>query len=186
MSEYQIPELPSDEELGITGLSLEDPDPGESGGKAKKLMGSGKPPTPPPPGKLAAEPRRPYHGLLTLLGLLSLTFAVSSQRMRPSPAPANAPDTAFSSARAMVELVEIAELPRPLGSPAHARARAHLLARMEGLGLGPEVQTTTSLLRVGDGVRSATVRNLVGRMPVTATTGALLLTAHYDSRGISP
>jgi len=121
-----------------------------------------------------------------MLGALLVTsWLTSSYRALPSPRPANAPDTAFSSARAMAHLVEIARRPHPPGSPAHAQVRGYLMERLRGLGLEPEVQATTSMLGREAYVRAATVRNIVARIPGTASTGTIVLTAHYDGREIS-
>src|SRR5690606_639076 len=104
----------------------------------------------------------------------------------PEPKAANAPDTVFSSARAMTLLTDIARAPRPTGSPEHERVRAYLLGRLEALGLDPEIQTAVALSQGPGYARSATVRNVVARLPGTAPTGAVLLTAHYDAVPLSP
>jgi hypothetical protein len=54
------------------------------------------------------------------------------------------------------------------------------MERLRDLGLEPEVQTTTSTIGRGTVARAATVRNVVARIPGTASTGAVVLTAHYD------
>jgi hypothetical protein len=148
------------------------------------------PPGPPggrePPPPIADDtPRRRWRGAVTLAFLLVVAWVASSRTLIPGPAPANAPDTAFSSARAMSTLIEIATRAHPTGSPDHARVRELLVDRLRSLGLEPEVQTTTSLLQEGPRARTATVRNIVARIPGTDPTGALLMTAHYDGRGIS-
>jgi hypothetical protein len=120
-----------------------------------------------------------------LLTLVLATWLASSQRAVPRPGAANAPDTAFSSARAMAHLVEIARAAHPPGSPEHDRVRAYLVDRLEDLGLDPEIQVTTSVLGRGTFARGATVRNIVVRIPGRSSTGAVLLTAHYDGRGLS-
>ncbi len=197
MTDYDIPELPSDEELGITTEDREafesagadgkdkkapaSPPPGDKGGG----KGRGKPP------KSAKAPAQPAprggaRGWLTLLALLVLAWLSGTGRVVPGPAPANAPDTAFSSARAMTELGEIARLPHPPGSPEHQRVRTYLMRRLGDLGLKPEDLTTTAMLRSGSSVRAAVVHDLVARIPGTASTGAVLITAHYDSQPLSP
>ena len=85
----------------------------------------------------------------------------------------------------MGTLVEIARAAHPTGSPEHARVRAYLVDRLTALGLEPEIQTTTSLIQRGSFVQSATVRNIVARIAGTASTGAVLVTAHYDSRELA-
>jgi len=65
--------------------------------------------------RVAAGPR--YLGPVVLLLLVVTGWVSTMDRARPSPRPANAPAEEFSSARAMTDLVEIARLPHPTGSP---------------------------------------------------------------------
>ncbi|GMV03774.1 MAG: aminopeptidase [Gemmatimonadota bacterium] len=216
MSDFKIPELPSDDELGITEddrqkyggddkpelsakemaeLLGEAPKPPPKAPPAAKLppkdKGGPKPPPEPPPKKAAPAPREPAgprgrgRGPAMLAALVVATWLTSSYRTLPSPEPANAPDTAFSSARAMANLVEIARRPHPPGSPAHRQVRGYLLERMRDLGLDPSVRVATSMIGRGTTVRAATVRNIVARIPGTASTGTVVLTAHYDGREIA-
>jgi hypothetical protein len=219
MSKFDIPELPSDEELGITdedrekleeelpadrpelseremaallgeavapkGGGAERPKKGKKRKEKKAKDGTEKAQAAARPLK-AEGPRSRWRGPLTLLMLVALAALSSSRAALPRPVPANAGDTLFSSARAMALLVDIARSPRPTGSPEHARVRDYLVERLRALGLEPEVQTTTSSLRGEGAVRTATVRNVIARLPGTASTGAVLVTAHYDSRELSP
>ena len=130
-------------------------------------------------------PRAKWRGPATAALLLAACIFASSRTGQPRPVPANAREAEFSSARAMATLVEIARAPHPTGSPEHARVRAYLVDRLTDLGLEPEVQTATSLVQEGSLVRSPTVRNVVARIAGTASTGAVLLTAHYDSRELA-
>ena len=189
MNDHDLPDLPSDEELGITEEDLEAleeeagprPPPG-----ADPPAGDGSETTPPPvPGETPPAPGGGVRGLLTLLVLLGLILVSVQWWALPSPVPANAPDTAFSSARAMSQLVEIANEAHPTGSPEHERVRAYLLDELEDMGLEPTVQTTTGMRRGNDMVVAATVRNILVRIPGTASTGTVLLTAHYDGRELS-
>ena len=130
-------------------------------------------------------PRSKWRGPVTAALLLAACIFASSRTGQPRPVPANAGEAEFSSARAMVTLVEIARAAHPTGSPEHARVRAYLVDRLTALGLEPEIQTTTSLVQLGSVVQSATVRNVVARIAGTASTGAVLVTAHYDSRELA-
>jgi len=215
MTDYKIPELPSDEELGITkedrekyadegpsegelsksellALLGDSPGKGAKGSKAgdpkdkqkdkqkkEKTESKGVPAT-------AEPPRTRGRGPLTAALLIAIVALSGARFGLPRPAPANAADTAFSSARAMAMLVEVARLPHPTGSPEHARVRSYLLGRFQSLGLEPQVQTTTSIIQRGNAARAATVRNLIARLPGTNPTGAILITAHYDSRELAP
>jgi hypothetical protein len=209
MSDYKLPELPSDEELGITkedreryqsdaseegelsksellALLGEAPAKAGRGAKGDDKKGKAKPRSKGAAPSTDERPRKRGRGPLTVALLMAL-IAVSNSRVgMPRPVAANAADTAFSSARALAMLVEVAQEPHPTGSPEHGRVRTYLLGRLRSLGLEPEVQTTTSVVQRGTAARAATVRNVVARLPGRSSTGAVLVTAHYDSRELAP
>ncbi|MEX2465261.1 MAG: M28 family peptidase, partial [Gemmatimonadota bacterium] len=190
MSDYKLPDLPSDDELGITEEDLRALEESEGGPEPGR-----KPAGPPPAGDAGGPPggedpddERVFRwgGPLMLLLIVGLGWTASIRTGLPEPVPAEAPDTTFSAVRAGTMLEEIVRAPRPTGSPEHARVRAYLVDRLGSLGLEPEVQTTTAVLQ-GDGfARAATVRNVIARVPGADPTGAILLTAHYDGTELSP
>jgi len=93
--------------------------------------------------------------------------------------------TRFSGTRALAVVRVLARAPRPMGSPWERQARAYLVAQFSALGLHPQVQTATAV--AGGGQRVAgTVHNIVARLPGSASTGAVLLVAHYDSMPATP
>jgi hypothetical protein len=113
-------------------------------------------------------------GALVLLGALAVAPYVPR-----SVVPATAPADVFSAERALPHLRAIAQEPHPVGSPANARVRDYLLGQLAALGLRPEVQRAAVFRApTGDGV---IVENVLVRLPGSASTGAVLLTAHYDS-----
>ena len=200
MSDYKLPDLPSDDELGIAGLSEEDflDDSIDEAPPTKKAGPSSDPPPdppagPPPPSKPKAKPAAvpagspppAWRAPVTLLVLLFAVWGSRPERTMPAPRAANAPDSVFSSARALTQLVDITRAPHPTGSPAHAEVRTLLTDRLRALGLQPEIQTTTYLREWEGAATGATVRNILARVPGTASTGAIVLTAHYDSRTFS-
>ena len=126
-----------------------------------------------------------WRGVITIALMFLMSCFFSTRTGQPSPASANAPETEFSSARAMSILVEIARQAHPPGSPEHERVRGYLVDRLTTLGLDPEIQTSTSSFQRRTMARTATVRNVIARLPGTASTGAILITAHYDSRGLA-
>ena len=135
---------------------------------------------------LAPPPWRGLRGVVSLVLLIVAAWFSSSFRTAPAPVPASAPDSVFSSARAMTHLVRIASDAHPPGSPAHGRVREYLLEQLRGLGHDPTVQTTTSITGGGLAPRAATIRNVVARIPGSDPGGrAVLVTAHYDSREIA-
>ena len=141
---------------------------------------------PQPPSIKPIGPRNRWMGPVTLTVLLLASWIATGRTGLPRPVPASAPDTAFSSARAMSTLIEIAREAHPTGSPEHARVRSFILDQLVELGLKPEVQTATSLVQASGIVRAGTMRNILGRLPGTDPTGTILITAHYDARELAP
>ncbi|GAA4014340.1 M20/M25/M40 family metallo-hydrolase [Allokutzneria multivorans] len=117
------------------------------------------------------------------LVLLALLLAMSLAEIRPpAPVPASAPATGFSAERAMAHLKAISVRPRPIGSQAHADAREYVLRQLRSLGLDPTVQRATANRQADFGE----VRNVYARIPGRASTGTVLLVAHYDSTSKGP
>lgn len=118
-------------------------------------------------------------GLVVGLVLLAVALAVHPIGA-PEPRSAAAPATAFSSARAMDVLREIAAEPRPMGSGHAAATRDFIHGRLSDLGLGPHVLETAVVSSRNSRV-AGTTRNVAGRLPGRDPTRAVLLVAHYDS-----
>jgi len=114
------------------------------------------------------------------------------QTASPPPEPADAPPGVFSAGRAMADVAAIAPVPHPTGSPANAKVRDYLVARMTALGLSPQVQradsqAVSSHSAAHGRVYGATVENIVGVLPGRdRSLPALALMAHYDSVPGSP
>lgn len=124
---------------------------------------------------------------LVVLTALALALALGLAWTRPpAPRPASAPAQEASAERAFAHVAALAARPRPPGSPAHAEARAYVLDRLRALGLTPEIQEA-----IGSPDRAVHrlvfLHNVVARLPGTRGSGpAVLLVAHYDSRGMTP
>ena len=174
MSDLDLPESFSDREIVPAGQGREE-DLSSSPEEATVTSGESK----------ASIAGTRWQAFLMLTALFSLSIFASSRTGLPSPVAANAPDSVFSSARAMTTLTGMVRRAHPPGSPEHAWVRSFIVEEMLKLGLDPQVQTTTSVLQGFDGARAATVRNIIARVPGTSPTGAVLITAHYDSREIA-
>jgi len=174
----------SDEDLRSLGYAV---GPGGSEPSARRPAAGGPEREAPRPSRGPVDPST-RAWLVTLLALVAVAWLAHPSRYLPDPVPAGAPDTAFSSSRAMAQLVEIARAPRPSGSPEHERVRTQVLSRLTSLGLEAEVQTVTRAGSVGaDGlVTVATVRNVVARIPGSAAEGTVVLSAPYDGPPLSP
>ena len=119
------------------------------------------------------------HGWLLLVGFALLVVLAIAPYIPRAVAPSNVPEQAFSASRALPHLQSIASEIHPVGSPADARVRDYLIAQLSALELQPQVQHAAVFRGpTGDGVM---VDNVLVRLPGTASTGAVLVTAHYDS-----
>ncbi len=106
----------------------------------------------------------------------------------PPAAPLDAPEDAFSAARALALLEVIALEPRPTGSAANERVRGFLVEHLGALGLEVEVEPWTDERAGWDGKRPVAGWNVVARLPGRTGSGgrAALFVAHYDSRPDTP
>lgn len=124
--------------------------------------------------------------LMAALALVALCAISVYRTVRPPrPVPANAPDTVFSAERAMRHVEAIAVRPHPMGSAEHDRVRDYIVAQLRGLGLSPQIQTTTA---VGTRYQEAgRVQNIVAWIPgAAAQRHAVLLVVHYDGVEAGP
>jgi hypothetical protein len=87
-----------------------------------------------------------------------------------------APVDEFSAMRAMHHVDRIASSPHPAGSQAHDIVRDYLIAQLRERGLTVDVQQGAI-----PGSTQRPLANIIGRRAGTASSGALLLMAHYDA-----
>ncbi|MFY1588351.1 M28 family peptidase [Micromonospora sp. WMMD734] len=140
---------------------------------------------------LARPRRRPPAALAALLALVAVGAVVLVTLATPTPRPVDAPADEFSAGRAYRTVQTVAQRPHPAGSAAHDQVREHLVGALRGLGLETEVQDTVApeagqLSGAAGGATFARVRNVVARLPGTASTGRVFLVAHYDSVQTGP
>jgi hypothetical protein len=142
-------------------------------------------------GKDGVEDRRPRSLWVGIAGLAALLLVGIASVLAMSPtatAGSDAPSEAFSAARAMTHISAITDDPRPVGSAQHGEAKAYLLDQLGSLGWRTEVQESIGMFDFGaDGTQSiAAVANVIATKPGTASTGTVVLTAHYDTVAGSP
>jgi Peptidase family M28 len=127
-------------------------------------------------------------GLLQLVGatvlvvLVVVILGAYLARTPPAPRPASSPVDQFSAERAFAHVEQIAATPHPVGSAANAGVRDYLLAELRDLGLQPNVLAATAVR----GNEVAWVENIHARIPGRASTGHVVLAAHYDSVAHAP
>ena len=126
-------------------------------------------------------------GLVVLVLLLALT-ALSVLALRPpSPVAADARGQDFSAERAFAHVQRIAGETHVAGSAAGDRVVGHLEETLTALGLDTRVQNAVGTYQAGPGsAEMARVRNVVGVLPGTASTGRVVLMAHHDSAETGP
>lgn len=125
------------------------------------------------------------HRLRAFLALTILALAGWWGLQRHQPPPAESPSASgFDNARAFDTLQHIAHAPHPQGSVEHQRVRNYLRQRISELGFEPQQDDQIAMNR-RHGV-AGRVQNLWLRKPGTASTGTVLLTAHYDSVAMGP
>ena len=140
-------------------------------------------------------PRRPLSWAHTLRHWAALVVAAAvvaalvtwSERL-PAPRGADAPATEFSAARAMPALFHLADTlgHRLPGTPASARARDRLVARLRAIpGVEVTVQDAVGVRGTRVGPLAYRVRNVLARIP-GSEPGAVMLAAHYDSAPTDP
>lgn len=134
-----------------------------------------------------------WTSLLAAIAGASLLAAVGSTT--PWPAPADAPVTDFSGARAMADVREIARAPHPTGSAENARVREYLTGRLQSLGMSvtsagaPVSAAAKARLDKWRGTEAPAPQaiNLVATLPGhDPAQPAVLLMAHHDSVWGSP
>ncbi|WP_422754483.1 M28 family peptidase [Micromonospora sp. WMMD708] len=135
--------------------------------------------------------RRLLAAVAALLALVAVGAVVLVTLATPTPRPVDAPADEFSAGRAYRTVQTVAQRPHPAGSAANDQVREHLVGALRGLGLETEVQDTVApeagqLSGAAGGATFARVRNVVARLPGTASTGRVFLVAHYDSVQTGP
>ncbi len=128
---------------------------------------------------MTAIRRRPLASSVALLlasGILSLVPLAATQR----PASPSAGPTTFDSTRAMALVREqVAFGPRPAGSAANARARAHIIATLKHYGYAPVEQSFETPTPVGRVRMTNVIATLTGQR-----AERFLLASHFDSKPV--
>lgn len=100
----------------------------------------------------------------------------------PSPLPADAPSTEFSARRAFEVVQKAAAKSHPVGSLQNSEVRDLLVATLQSFGYDVSVEQDYDVRR--DEIRAP--QNIYALLRGTASTGTIVLTAHYDSVPYGP
>ncbi|MBQ0786036.1 MAG: M28 family peptidase [Oceanihabitans sp.] len=90
----------------------------------------------------------------------------------------DAPETSFSTQRALIQLKEISKKPHFLGNQAHQEARDYIVKELEKIGLETQIQEDYSMSQWGN---LSKPKNILARIKGRDNSKALLLLSHYDS-----
>jgi hypothetical protein len=132
------------------------------------------------------RPRR-LLGLVVLLLLGALTALSVLALQPPAPVAADAPAQDFSAERAFEHVQRMAVETHVAGSDADGRVVDYLEQTLSDLGLDTRVQTGVGTYQADEGTAEmARVRNVVGVLPGTDSTGRIVLVAHHDSVETGP
>jgi hypothetical protein len=104
----------------------------------------------------------------------------------PQAVPASAPEKEFSAQRGLSHVRAIARAPHPTGTKASAEVRQYLVDQLTALGLNPQVFSDVGVANDSWALVAGRTNNIVGWLSGTASSGAILLMAHYDSVSNGP
>ena len=123
--------------------------------------------------------------LVTAAFVALVTLAGVHQLRAPRALPETAPLEQFSAGRAMHLLEIVASAPHPIGSAAQGSVRGYIYRQLTGMHLEAQIETRQVL--TPDYVRVAgTVHNIIGILPGSDPTKAIVLVAHYDTVPAAP
>lgn len=125
------------------------------------------------------------HTFFVLLIILVIWISFL-QFQSPKVLPVTAKDEHFSAERAVKYLEDIAVKPRPLNSEEHERVRDYLMETLTTLGLSPEIQKTEGIYSEYGIDYEGILENIVVRITGEDSSGAILISSHYDTVASSP
>ena len=116
--------------------------------------------------------------VITLLLILLAIYWGFKTEMPSYSGDINAPETVFSTDRALTHVEKISQKPHGVGFPAHAEVREYIITELEKMGLETSIQEGYT---AGDWGNLSKATNILARIKGTGTGKALLLLTHYDS-----
>ena len=134
------------------------------------------------------------HGTFVAVLVAAMALAIFGTTP-PAPQGADIPSSSFSAARAMADVRVVASTPHPTGSAENAAVRAHLIRRMQSMGM--EVTTSAGMIDERGTAKYARwngrndppkpLVNLIGILPgKDRALPAVMLMSHHDTVWGSP
>lgn len=117
----------------------------------------------------------------TILTLLLIVLAIywSFRSLLPQyKTDAEAPQTTFSTDRALIHVEQLSQEPHSVGFAGHKKARDYIISQLNALGLKTTVQKGYT---AGDWSNLSKAENILARIKGSGKGKALLLLSHYDS-----
>ena len=127
-----------------------------------------------------------FSSFIALCFIVLLAVLAIAELKAPDAVPATASQTEFSAERALTHVRTMAAAPHPIGSTANDAVREYLLAQLSALGMNPQVFRAIGIYNGSRSVIAGDTRDIVGRLPGTANSQAIMLMAHYDSVPTAP
>lgn len=121
--------------------------------------------------------------VVAVLGVLGWWSIAAVQP--PSSVAADADPGQFSADRAFAHVEQVASEVHVAGSPAAADVRDYIVATLTGLGVQTREQRAVGATNLLGENSMASVTNVIGLIPGSASTGRIFLVAHYDSVQVS-
>ena len=121
--------------------------------------------------------------MVVLLLASTLSFYLT---LPPVALPATADSQTFSAERALQHVKVIAEKPHSTGTKQNQKIKDYLIAQSESIGLKVETQKAYVANSYPGYLRSATIENVIAKLPGARSGKALLIMSHYDSQPNTP
>jgi hypothetical protein len=118
--------------------------------------------------------------------LIALAVVAIEEVKAPAPLPLTAPLSEFSAERALTHVRVLARQPHPVGSNAEVPVRKYLLSQLSESGLNPQVFDAPGIHNSPSEIVYGETHDVIGRLCGNASSGAILLMAHYDSVSHAP
>lgn len=109
--------------------------------------------------------------------IAAVLYLSLSSFLPPQPVSEAAPQSLFSSGRAMKHLEQIAQKPHPTGSVELERVRNYIIDELRKLGIKPDVQKAAFPVNG----QTLDVYNVIATIKGTDSAKAVMLSAHYDT-----
>src|SRR5260221_7159574 len=127
-----------------------------------------------------------YRALLAWIFTAVIAMIAVFSLRAPAALTDTAPAAVFSAQRALIHVRIIASVPHPIGSTENETVRKYLVEQLSRLGFQPQVFQALGVRSSKFGVAIGDTEDVVGRIPGTANSGAIMLVAHYDSVSRAP